>query len=188
MVNAQRCNIQLIWFDRRTFLDEAEWLTYCKRKPVRYIRTVKAAFCQVCGLPGSPENPLQNAHLIGFDVGVIDLGMTPKFLDSDRDIVSAHRRTCNKQPELDLRWFFPIRSEPFHDLPRGRSSCTWPIQSRTGRRARRMCHGFNARTSPCRIGIDDYKATGSGRAGRVGGSPPRVGRPLWKIPRRSHLA
>ena len=70
------------------FLDEAEWLTYCKRKPVRYIRTFKAAVCQVCGQPGSPENPLQKAHIIGFDVGVIDLGMTPDFLDSEKNIVA----------------------------------------------------------------------------------------------------
>lgn len=93
-----------IGFDGRMFLDEAEWLTYCRRKPVRYIRRPRAAACQVseCGLPGSSENPLQSAHLIGFDVGVIDLGLTPEFLDSDKNIVTAHRRGCNKQSELDL--------------------------------------------------------------------------------------
>jgi hypothetical protein len=86
------------------FLDEAEWLTYRRRKPVRYIRLPKADVCQVrgCGLPGSSENPLQNAHVIGFDQGVIDLGLTPEFLDSDKNIVTAHRRCCNKQSELDL--------------------------------------------------------------------------------------
>jgi hypothetical protein len=57
----------------------------------------------VCGLPGSPENPLQSAHVIGFDMGVIDLGLTPEFLDSDKNIVPAHRRTCNKSAELNLR-------------------------------------------------------------------------------------
>jgi hypothetical protein len=92
-----------IGFGGRMFLDKAEWLTYCRRKPVRYIRTAKAAVCQVCGLPGSSENPLQNAHIIGFDVGVIDLGMTPEFLDSEKNIVTAHRRTCNKQSELGLQ-------------------------------------------------------------------------------------
>ena len=91
-----------IGFGGRMFLDEAEWLTYCKRKPVRYIRTAKCAKCQVCGLPASAENPLQNAHIIGFDVGVIDLGMTPEFLDSEKNIVTAHRRSCNKQSELKL--------------------------------------------------------------------------------------
>lgn len=92
-----------VGFGGRMFLYEAEWRTYCKRKPVRYIRTPKAAVCQVCGLPGSPENPLQNAHIVGFDVGVIDLGMTPDFLDSEKNIVTAHRRTCNKQSELNLK-------------------------------------------------------------------------------------
>lgn len=87
------------------FLDEAEWLTYCRRKPVRYIRRAKAALCQAwgCGLSGSPENPLQHAHVIGFEVGVIDLGLTPEFLDSDKNIVTAHRRTCNKAVELGLQ-------------------------------------------------------------------------------------
>jgi len=85
------------------FLTEAEWLTYCRRKPVRYIRTPKTDVCQVCPLAGSPDNPLQNAHIIGFDVGVIDLGLTPEFLDSDENIITAHRQSCNKQSELDLQ-------------------------------------------------------------------------------------
>jgi hypothetical protein len=45
---------------------------------------------------------LQSAHIIGFDIGVIDLGLTPEFLDSEKNIVTAHRRLCNKQSELDL--------------------------------------------------------------------------------------
>ena len=94
-----------VGFDGRMFLDEAEWLTYCRRKPVRYIRRPRAPVCQAerCGLPGSPDNPLQSAHIIGFDIGVIDLGLTPEFLDSDTNIVTAHRRTCNKTLELDLQ-------------------------------------------------------------------------------------
>lgn len=91
-----------VGFDARMFLDEAEWLTYCRRKPVRYIRRPRARACQVCGLPGSPENPLRSAHIIGFDAGVIDLGLTPEYLDSQSNIVTAHRRDCNKQSELDL--------------------------------------------------------------------------------------
>ena len=85
------------------FLDEVEWRTYCKRKPVRYIRTLKADVCQICKQPESPENPLQFAHIIGFDIGVIELGLTPDFLDSEKNIVTAHRRSCNKQSELNLR-------------------------------------------------------------------------------------
>jgi hypothetical protein len=45
---------------------------------------------------------LQSAHRIGFDIGVIDLGLTPEFLDSEQNIVTACRRGCNKQSELDL--------------------------------------------------------------------------------------
>ena len=58
--------------------------------------------CQACGQPGSIENPLQSAHVIGFDLGVIDLGLTPEFLDSDKNIVTAHRQTCNRRSELSL--------------------------------------------------------------------------------------
>lgn len=91
-----------IGFGDRMFLEYAEWATYRRRKPVRYIRRPKAAVCQVCGLPGTNENPLQSAHRIGFDIGVIDLGMTPEFLDSDMNIVTAHRCGCNKKSELDI--------------------------------------------------------------------------------------
>ena len=91
-----------IGFDGRIFLEEMEWLTYCRRKPVRYIRKAKGSKCAACGLPDLPDNPLQNAHVIGFDIGVIDLGLTPDFLDSAANIVVAHRRTCNKGSELAL--------------------------------------------------------------------------------------
>ena len=76
-------------FDDRIFLTAAEWDTFCRRKPVRYIHKRKEPVCQVCGLPATPNDPLQNAHIISFDVGVIDLALTPDSLDSDANIVSA---------------------------------------------------------------------------------------------------
>jgi hypothetical protein len=91
-----------IGFEGRTFLHEAEWLTYRRRKPVRYIRRPRAESCSVCHKPASADNPLQSAHIIGFDMGVIELGLTPEFLDSEKNILTAHRRTCNKGCELDL--------------------------------------------------------------------------------------
>jgi|ERR1017187_2751192 hypothetical protein len=92
-----------IGFDGRVFLEETEWRTYCRRKPVRYIRHPKAIVCCVCGLPGSEQNPLQNAHIIGFDMGVVDFALTPDFLDSAQNIVTAHRRGCNKKTEVNLK-------------------------------------------------------------------------------------
>jgi hypothetical protein len=91
-----------IGFEGRTFLHEAEWLTYRRRKPVRYIRRPRADRCSLCPKPASPNNPLQSAHIISFDMGVIELGLTPDFLDSEKNILTAHRRTCNKGCELDL--------------------------------------------------------------------------------------
>jgi hypothetical protein len=90
-------------FEGRMFLDEAEWITYCRRKPVRYIRRPRGSTCSCCGSTGSRENPLQSAHIIGFDIGVIDLGLTPDFLDSEKNIITACRRACNKHYELDLQ-------------------------------------------------------------------------------------
>lgn len=89
-------------FQGRMFLSRDEWETYCRRKPVRFVHKKKEAACQVCGEPGSPDRPLQNAHVIGFDIGVIDLALTPDYLDSDTNIVTAHRSHCNKKAELNL--------------------------------------------------------------------------------------
>ena len=95
-------NKRNVGFDDRMFLHESEWVTYCRRKPVRYIRAPCKTACQRCGERGSPDNPLQSAHIIGFDIGVIDLGLTPEYLDSEKNIVTAHRRKCNEESELDL--------------------------------------------------------------------------------------
>jgi hypothetical protein len=95
-------NRRNLGFDGRQFLLEAEWTTYRRRKPVRYIRKPKASTCEVCGRQGTAADPLQNAHVIGFDVGVVDLALTPEYLDSDENIITAHRKTCNRASELDL--------------------------------------------------------------------------------------
>lgn len=99
-------------FDGRRFLTESEWQTYLRRKPVRYIHKPKEAVCCVCGHPGTTENPLQNAHCIGFEIGIVYLALTPEFLDGDNNIVSAHRRDCNKLAELDL----PAACRRLHSL------------------------------------------------------------------------
>lgn len=90
-------------FNGRMFLDEVEWRTYCRRKPVRYIRKQKESVCHVCGEPPVTDNPFQHAHIISFDIGVIDLALTPDYLDSDANIATAHRVTCNNATELGLR-------------------------------------------------------------------------------------
>lgn len=89
-------------FDGRRFLSEPEWRTYIRRKPVRYIRKRKDRVCEICGQPETTDNPLQSAHLIGFEVGIIYLALTPEFVDGDENIVTAHRRDCNRKVELDL--------------------------------------------------------------------------------------
>jgi transcriptional regulator with XRE-family HTH domain len=91
-----------IGFDGRTFLAEPEWRTYLRRMPVRYIRRPKREICQVCGELATSDNPLQSAHRIGFGVGVACLALTPEYLDSEANIVTAHRVSCNRATELSL--------------------------------------------------------------------------------------
>jgi hypothetical protein len=105
-------------FDGRVFLNETEWQTYLRRKPVRYIRKKKREVCEVCGHAGSPDNPLQHAHIISFDVGVIELALTPDYLDQDTNIRTAHRTVCNQNSELNLRdSMIRLRAMGIRDLP-----------------------------------------------------------------------
>jgi hypothetical protein len=87
-VEIVKCNLG---FDGRRFLSEAEWRTYLRRKPVRYIRQPTAPVCAVCGEPAASGNPLQNAHKISFDLGIVYLALTPEFLDGENRIISSVR-------------------------------------------------------------------------------------------------
>lgn len=87
-------------FDGRVFLTTAEWETYLRRMPVRYIKRQHSTTCHLCGLPPEEGNPLQHSHLIPFNLGVKKYRLTPDFLDSEHNIVSAHRSVCNKGVEL----------------------------------------------------------------------------------------
>lgn len=87
-------------FDGRVFLTDAEHETYMRRMPVRYVKHKKALVCCVCGLPGTATNPLENAHRIPFCLGVRKFKLTPDYLDSTENIVTAHRAVCNKACEM----------------------------------------------------------------------------------------
>lgn len=87
-------------FDGRVFLTEAEHETYLRRMPVRFVKHKKDAICCVCGLPGTAKNPLENAHRIPFGVGVRKFKLTPDYLDTKENIVTAHKAVCNRSSEL----------------------------------------------------------------------------------------
>lgn len=89
-------------FDGRVFLTDSEHETYMRRMPVRYIRKKKDAVCAVCGLPSSADKPFESAHLIPFGLGIRHFKLTPDFLDSEKNIVTAHRGMCNKKAELSI--------------------------------------------------------------------------------------
>jgi hypothetical protein len=93
------CNLG---FEGRVFLTEVEWQTYRRRKPVRYIRRKHKKVCAICGKKARIPQEFQHAHIIGFDMGIIDLGLTPTFLDAGENIVTAHRGKCNATAELSL--------------------------------------------------------------------------------------
>ncbi len=90
-------------FGKRVFLTKEEWETYLRRKPVRYIKKDKKDLCEICGKPETKENKFQNAHRIPFGIGVADFGLTPDYLDSDKNIRTAHKVVCNKKAELSLK-------------------------------------------------------------------------------------
>lgn len=87
-------------FEGRKFLFDYEHETYMRRMPVRYVRHPKASVCSVCGRPAEPGNPLENSHLTPFGVGVRTYRLTPDYLDGKHNIVTAHKRSCNKSVEL----------------------------------------------------------------------------------------
>jgi hypothetical protein len=95
-----KCNLG---FGNSVFLTESEWKTFLKRKPVRFIKKKHTDFCAVCGLSATIQNPFQHSHIIPFDMGIVDLALTPDFLDNHQNIVSAHRSICNKQVELSIK-------------------------------------------------------------------------------------
>ena len=107
-----------IGFGGRTFLTKEEWLTYRRRAPVRYIRKNKFKICQICGKPEIDGNKFQNAHRVGFILGVIDLGLTPEYLDRDENILTTHQKICNKAAELNLEQSMQfLLSNGIVDLP-----------------------------------------------------------------------
>lgn len=70
--------------------------------PVRYVKRKKASACCICGLPATIDSPLENAHVIGFRVGVVKFKLTPDYLDRPENIKTAHRGKCNASVELSV--------------------------------------------------------------------------------------
>ena len=92
-------------FEGRKFLTDAEHTIYCRRLPVRYAAKSagpKPEVCGVCGGPATPGNPLQAAHRIPFNTGIIQYRLTPDWLDRPENLVWAHRQVCNKKVEMSV--------------------------------------------------------------------------------------
>ncbi len=94
---------QNIGFNDRIFLTKEEWQTYIRRMPVRYIRKKKNKLCQICGKPPNKDNSFELSHIIGFRIGVANFGLTPDFVDSDENIVTAHKKLCNSKAEITIQ-------------------------------------------------------------------------------------
>ena len=105
-------------FDGRVFLEEYEWLTYQRRLPVRRIRgRTHKETCFTCGGAPSDDKPFEHSHRIGFALGVVELGLTPEFLDGPWNIVSAHRGACNKAAEMTVESAATLLVSLGHTLP-----------------------------------------------------------------------
>ena len=92
-----------IGFNDQTFLTKEEWQTYIKRMPVRYIRKEKEELCEICGKPESKDNKFNLSHKIGFYLGILNFGLTPDFVDRDENIITAHRKFCNREAEMTIQ-------------------------------------------------------------------------------------
>lgn len=91
-----------IGFDGRVFLEEEEWKTYLRRRPVRYVRRHLLEVdkkCEMCGQVGSESNPIQAAHKIPFSKGIERFGFTPDWLDRTENLGWACRKECNSKME-----------------------------------------------------------------------------------------
>ena len=105
-------------FGGRIFLFEDEWNTFTRRSPVRFVRRKKALVCAYFGKEAAESNPFQNAHIIGFIMGVLQLGLTPDFLDAPENIKTAHKKLCNDRVELSLEQSMQkLRNEGVVRLP-----------------------------------------------------------------------
>ena len=91
-----------VGFNGAVFLTDSEHATYLKRMPVRYLKQRLQTVCSVCGKPAMPDNPFERSHRVPFGVGIKLFKLTPDWLDGDHNIVTAHRRLCNKKAELSV--------------------------------------------------------------------------------------
>jgi len=93
-----------IGFDDRKFLSDSEYETYRRRLPVRFSArnaSKKPEKCEICGLHETKDNPLQAAHKIPFNSGLLKYRLTPDFLDKKENLIWAHRTNCNNMAELN---------------------------------------------------------------------------------------
>jgi hypothetical protein len=87
-------------FGGRVFLTDEEHATYMRRMPVRYLKQALSDTCFVCGNPATKQKPFERSHRIPFGKGVKVYRLTPDWLDSDHNIVTAHRGECNRLAEM----------------------------------------------------------------------------------------
>lgn len=103
---SQKCSLAIKdGFSGRVWLSYAEWSTYRRRAPVRYLSRLRTKLiqrdgpsCSVCGL--SRPTKIQIAHRVPFKIGVVDWGLTPDWLDGEDNLALAHAGKCNDQIEI----------------------------------------------------------------------------------------
>jgi len=109
-----------IGFDGRVFLEEEEWKTYLRRKPVRYVRKKLLKIdkrCEICGRVDSNENPIQAAHRVPFSKGIKRFAFTPDWLDRTENLGWACRKTCNSQMEWNDDTILTFLERNGYELP-----------------------------------------------------------------------
>jgi hypothetical protein len=80
-------------FNGRTFLTEYEWNTYQKCLPETLIRKMKYPLSCECStnVDGESSSNFKKSHKIKFNMGIIQLGLTPDFLDASLNVNVSHK-------------------------------------------------------------------------------------------------
>lgn len=94
-------------FGNRVWLTSEQWETYRRCAPVRYVRkalekALKKKDKNVCAVCHEKSDPisLTASHIIPFQAGIVDWGLTPDWLNSISNLKLAHKKTCNKAVSL----------------------------------------------------------------------------------------
>ncbi|MBA1838158.1 hypothetical protein GC584_08075 [Corynebacterium sp. zg912] len=93
-------------FSGQTWLTPSEWETYRKEVPRRFSGKRREAIIkrdgEKCAHCKGKTGILQVTHIVPFDIGVVDFGLTPWWLTQDENLALAHKNNCSSHVRLGI--------------------------------------------------------------------------------------